>query len=110
MTIEKLRKRDGRLVDFDQSKIATAINKAFEATYKPGQDEAANALAAEVVAILEKEGNAAPEVEHIQDIVEQVLIDAYDMLHTQGRPFIADYVLETLANWEKSEKEKGGAS
>lgn len=44
------------------------------------------------------------------DIVDQVLIDAYDMLHTQGRPFIADYVLETLANWEKSEKEKGGAS
>ena len=75
MTIEKLRKRDGRLVDFDQSKIATAIKKAFEATYKPGQDEAANALAAEVVAILEKEGNAAPEVEHIQDIVERVLMD-----------------------------------
>ena len=59
MTIEKLRKRDGRLVSFDQSKIATAINKAFEATYKPGQDESANALAAEVVAILEKEGNSA---------------------------------------------------
>jgi len=37
MTIEKLRKRDGRLVDFDKSKIAVAITKAFEATYKPGQ-------------------------------------------------------------------------
>ena len=36
MAIEKLRKRDGRLVAFDAEKIANAINKAFVATYKPG--------------------------------------------------------------------------
>ena len=35
MTIEKLKKRDGRLVAFDKEKIAAAIAKAFEATYKP---------------------------------------------------------------------------
>ena len=35
MTIEKLKKRDGRLVDFDKEKIASAIARAFEATYKP---------------------------------------------------------------------------
>lgn len=29
MTIEKLRKRDGRLVSFDKEKIAGAIAKAF---------------------------------------------------------------------------------
>ena len=34
MTIEKLKKRDGRLVAFDKEKIAAAIAKAFEATYK----------------------------------------------------------------------------
>ena len=28
------------------------------------------------------------------------------MLHTQGRPFIADYVSDTLNNWERQEKEK----
>lgn len=38
MTIEKLKKRDGRLVNFDEGKIASAITKAFEATYKPGQE------------------------------------------------------------------------
>ena len=28
------------------------------------------------------------------------------MLHTQGRPFIANYVIDTLNNWERQEKEK----
>ena len=75
MTIEKLKKRDGRLVAFDKEKIAAAIAKAFEATYKPGQEDRAAALAEEVLSILEVEGTAAPEVEHIQDIVERVLMD-----------------------------------
>ena len=75
MTIEKLKKRDGRLVNFDEGKIASAITKAFEATYKPGQEEVAGTLADEVVAILEVEGITAPGVEHIQDIVERVLMD-----------------------------------
>ena len=47
MTIEKLKKRDGRLVAFDKEKIAAAIAKAFEATYKPGQEDRAAALAEE---------------------------------------------------------------
>ena len=28
------------------------------------------------------------------------------MLHTQGRPFIANYVIDILNNWERQEKEK----
>ena len=75
MTIEKLKKRDGRLVSFDKEKIARAIAKAFEATYKPGQNEVAETLSDEVLSILEVEGIAEPEVEHIQDIVERVLMD-----------------------------------
>jgi len=75
MIIEKLKKRDGRLVSFDKVKITQAITKAFEATYKPGHEDAAAELTDEVVSILEQEGNPTPEVEHIQDIVEQVLMD-----------------------------------
>ena len=75
MTIEKLRKRDGRLVEFDEAKISSAIGKAFEATYKPGQEDVARVLADEVVSRLEEEGASSPDVEHIQDIVEQVLMD-----------------------------------
>ena len=67
MSIEKLKKRDGRLVSFDKEKIAEAINKAFIATYKPGQEATAERLADEVVSILEVEGLASPDVEHIQE-------------------------------------------
>ena len=70
-TIIKLRKRDGRLVDFDKEKIAVAITKAFNATYKPGHEAVAAELADEVVTILLAEGNEAPDVEHVQDVVER---------------------------------------
>lgn len=73
--IEKLKKRDGRLVDFDESKIAVAIHKAFQATYKPDQEDTARSLAKEVVSVLEVEGIETPDVEHVQDIVERVLMD-----------------------------------
>ena len=73
--IEKLKKRDGRLVDFDESKIAVAIHKAFQATYKPDQEDTARALAKEVVSVLEVEGVETPDVEHVQDTVERVLMD-----------------------------------
>ena len=75
MTLTKIRKRDGRLADFDQEKIAGAIEKAFNATYKPGRGEEADRLAGEVCAILEVEGERQPDVEHIQDLVERVLMD-----------------------------------
>ena len=74
-TITQIKKRDGRFVPFDLSKIAEAINKAFIATYKPGNMDTANMLAQEVMSILEVEGEVTPDVEHIQDIVEKVLMD-----------------------------------
>ncbi len=75
MTITQIRKRDGRLMPFDKGKIDTAIYKAFAATYKPGQEDTARRLADEVMSILELEGGDSPDVEHIQDIVERVLMD-----------------------------------
>ena len=75
MTIENIKKRDGRIVPFDAGKITGAIEKAFIATYKPGQKEAADKLASEVCSILEVEGTVEPDVEHVQDLVERVLMD-----------------------------------
>jgi anaerobic ribonucleoside-triphosphate reductase len=75
MAIVSIKKRDGRTVPFDTGKIAAAISKAFDATYKPGNEETAAALAHEVTTILELEGASVPDVEHIQDIVEKVLMD-----------------------------------
>jgi len=75
MLITSIKKRDGRTVVFDISKISGAICKAFNATYRPGCEELSAALADKVLSILEIEGNEAPDVEHIQDIVEKVLMD-----------------------------------
>ena len=75
MRISTIRKRDGRLVSFDKDKITNAILKAFQATYKPGQEDVACRLSDEVLSILELEGMAEPDVEHIQDTVERVLMD-----------------------------------
>ena len=58
--IQEIRKRDGRVVPFHEEKIADAINKAFQATYKPGYDETAAALAHQVSSILEVEGETTP--------------------------------------------------
>ena len=71
MPITSIKKRDGRIVDFDENKITSAIVKAFDATYKPGNEKAAQNLTREVVSILEMEGEQIPEVEHIQDLVEK---------------------------------------
>ena len=74
-TLAAIKKRDGRLVPFHRDKIAEAIRKAFEATYRPDGAEIAEKLAEEVLSILEVEGETQPDVEHIQDIVERVLMD-----------------------------------
>ena len=73
--ITKIRKRDGREVPFNLEKIANAIFKA--ATACGGNDyNMAMELANQVASILNQEMNGqVPTVEHIQDIVEKVLIE-----------------------------------
>lgn len=68
-------KRDGRVVDFDEKKIADAIFKAAQAV--GGEDRAlADELAAVVTVFLEKKyTDNPPGIEDIQDIVEKVLIE-----------------------------------
>lgn len=70
-----IKKRDGRTAPFDLNKIATAINKSFEATTGHKEASVCLALAEEVQQTFELAGNANPTVEQIQDIVEKVLID-----------------------------------
>ena len=75
MSVTSIRKRDGRVVPFDEAKIASAIEKAFNATYRPNSGDTAASLTEEVISILEVEGSEIPDVEHIQDVVEKVLMD-----------------------------------
>ncbi len=71
--IRKIRKRDGRIVEFDRTKIANAVFKAFVAT-KSKDGRRAQDIAAEVAELIEKRITGIPGVEDVQDIVEEVLI------------------------------------
>lgn len=73
--IETLRKRDGRTAPFIPEKITIAITKAFAATGHHGWEDKAEKLTWRVIDIIEKEGTEIPDVEYVQDIVEQVLMD-----------------------------------
>jgi len=70
-------KRDGKIVDFDLSKISTAITQAFEACQIQYHTDIVDFLALKVTAeFAPKIENDKISVEHIQDSVESVLIKA----------------------------------
>ncbi len=70
--IKKIRKRDGKIVYFDQSKITEAISKALLASN--ANKDLAESISDKVVALLEKRfADSIPQVEQIQNIVEEVL-------------------------------------
>jgi len=75
LKFKQVKKRDGRIVDFDQSKITEAIFKALTITKKGGK-RIAQKLSGQVAGLLNrrfKKGNI-PQIEEIQDIVEEILI------------------------------------
>lgn len=72
--VSKVRKRDGRLEDFNPGKITNAIQKALKATKKK-DGSLAKRLSEEVVKIIDRNfAGRIPSVEEIQDVVEDVLI------------------------------------
>ena len=72
--VSKITKRDGRIVDFDQTKIANAILKALTAVER-GNGDLAKRLSNGVVKLVnERFEGRIPSVENVQDIVEEVLI------------------------------------
>ncbi|MFC1494653.1 ribonucleoside triphosphate reductase [Thermodesulfobacteriota bacterium] len=74
--IGKIRKRDGRNVEFDSSKITAAIAKAGKATGEFDERDARK-IALRVLSFAKELGlGDQPEVEEIQDIVERVLLDS----------------------------------
>lgn len=73
--ITKVKKRDGKILPFDQNKITAAIWAAAQAV--GGKDrEGAEMLSDEVVEVLKDEfTHRIPSVEQIQDVVEKVLVE-----------------------------------
>ncbi len=73
--IKSVIKRDGRVVLYDESKIAEAVLKALEAANEGSADEAAR-VANKAARILEIEcGEESPQIEQIQDAVETALME-----------------------------------
>ena len=78
-SVFKIKKRDGRVVNFDESKIAQAIYKALIATGKPNF-QLAEGLVKKVLKKMTLNSTSfdksfIPSVEDVQDIVESILIE-----------------------------------
>ncbi|MGN0972086.1 MAG: anaerobic ribonucleoside-triphosphate reductase, partial [Aristaeellaceae bacterium] len=77
MSINNIRKRDGRTMPFDREKIENAIFRAFQASGSAKGHETAEALTDRVIQELENNESISgtPTVEQVQDTVERVLIE-----------------------------------
>jgi ribonucleoside-diphosphate reductase alpha chain len=73
MLLTKIKKRDGRIADFNPDRIKNAVHKAFLAV-ELGDGEKAEAATREVVKLLEEKfKDRTPTVENVQDTVVAVL-------------------------------------
>ena len=71
--LEFIRKRDGRLVAFEEEKIVSAVQKSVQAVGGTDMEQAAG-IGRQVVGILEviyKDGRI-PTVENVQDLVDSI--------------------------------------
>jgi ribonucleoside-triphosphate reductase len=73
---EKIKKRDGRVVEFDSLKITAAIAQAGNVTGEFNEREAKKLTLRVLTLAHEMRSGPLPEVEEIQDIVERVLLDS----------------------------------
>jgi anaerobic ribonucleoside-triphosphate reductase len=73
---KKIRKRNGKIVDFDVAKIAKAIGKAGKATGEFGDDVAMRLADKVLKTAEEKLRRKIPTVEEVQDIVEDVILSS----------------------------------
>ncbi|OHA15907.1 MAG: ribonucleoside-diphosphate reductase [Candidatus Tagabacteria bacterium RIFCSPLOWO2_01_FULL_42_9] len=75
---KQIKKRDGRIVDFDIARINAAIFKAMEASGQPNR-KAAKELSEQIVRKLCKKHKKTPKfipaIEEIQDLIEEILIE-----------------------------------
>jgi ribonucleoside-diphosphate reductase alpha chain len=69
MVFDKIKKRDGRLVDFDAERIKNAVHKAFLAVELGDGEKAESVTEAVVKALQDKFKDATPSVEDVQDAV-----------------------------------------
>jgi ribonucleoside-diphosphate reductase alpha chain len=76
ISFTEVRKRDGRVVPFDQSRITNAVSRAMQAAREGNPKDDAEMVSDQVVSALEKKFPKAhtPTIEEIQDVVEEQLV------------------------------------
>ncbi len=74
-----IKKRDGKLVSYDNNKVINAIRKAQKACDED-DFEIAEGISRKVMGVLELlfKGDNAPTVENVQDLVEKFLMESGD--------------------------------
>ena len=82
--VKQVVKRNGSLEPYDRTKIESAIGKAIEAVEKRANPDKAQSLADNVeerlrVLLAGRRAHSIPAIEEIQDIVENVLIEAKEV-------------------------------
>src|ERR1700722_7159207 len=76
MDITTIKKRDGRLVGFDRAKIQQAMEKAALAVDPNADRRPFRLIIDHVIRHIEiKYGDTTPDVEGVQDLVEQTLME-----------------------------------
>lgn len=73
---QRIIKRDGAEVPFDAKRITVALAKAGRATGDFGEDEAQLLTQRTLKVLRHRFAGSAPTVEQVQDVVEQMLVDA----------------------------------
>jgi ribonucleoside-triphosphate reductase len=73
---EQIKKRDGRIVEFDSTKITAAVAKAGQATGEFAERDARKLTLRVLTLAHELRLGPLPEVEEVQDIVEHVLLES----------------------------------
>ncbi len=73
MFFSKIKKRDGRITNFDSDRIKNALHRAFLAVELSDGEKAENATSEVVRLLKEKFKEKTPSVEDVQDIVVEVL-------------------------------------
>lgn len=74
MSVLKITKRDGRVVDFNPDKITTAVFKAAQAVGEADMTRARAVTEKAVITLGQRFINRIPTVEEIQDVVEETLL------------------------------------
>jgi ribonucleoside-diphosphate reductase alpha chain len=122
MAMDKIKKRDGRVVEFDRERIASAIEKACVATGVSVGSSVTGAITDSVVEALQgKFSEKLPSVEDVQDFVERKLAEyglfdvskayiLYRKEHERVRREKQKNLLEKLEHHKISVRKRDGSS